>query len=151
MISHVDASSELLWQLTKNQNAFVKTSVNNTRFSSEAGNVTAEHSFKASGACRRRACDAMRLHSNVLRRPDDDDDWTSTTRGRDTHTAIDRCRSRASTGIANATTVDIQELAGSAKAGTVVNGKKCAGTFRSQVGETKLACAGRADLEVRDG
>eukprot|EP00223_Ostreococcus_mediterraneus_P000821 CAMPEP_0179721656 /NCGR_PEP_ID=MMETSP0938-20121108/4594_1 /TAXON_ID=548131 ORGANISM="Ostreococcus mediterraneus, Strain clade-D-RCC1107" /NCGR_SAMPLE_ID=MMETSP0938 /ASSEMBLY_ACC=CAM_ASM_000576 /LENGTH=119 /DNA_ID=CAMNT_0021595611 /DNA_START=182 /DNA_END=541 /DNA_ORIENTATION=+ len=99
MISHVDASSELLWQLTKSHNAHLKTSVNNTRFSNEAGNLTAEHSFKASG-------------------------------------------------LANgATAVDIQELADAAKAATVVNGKKCAGTFRSQVGETKLACAGRADLE----
>lgn len=59
--------------------------------------------------------------------------------------------SRANAGLANgATAVDIQELADAAKAATVVNGKKCAGTFRSQVGETKLACAGRADLEVRE-
>jgi len=61
MISHVDASSELLWQLTKSHNAHLKTSVNNTRFSNEAGNLTAEHSFKASGACATRSiarCDA---------------------------------------------------------------------------------------------
>jgi len=55
----------------------------------------------------------------------------------------------ARVGFANAHTVDVQELEGSARAATVINGKKCSGTFRSQVGEAKLACAGRGDLEVR--
>jgi len=57
MISHVDAPSDLLWQLTKKHNAFLRTSAHGhgeTRFSTESGNVKNVHSYKHSGAWTRR-------------------------------------------------------------------------------------------------
>lgn len=57
MISHVEASSDLVWQLTKKHNAFLRTSAHGhgeTRFSTESGNVKNVHSYKHSGACARR-------------------------------------------------------------------------------------------------
>ena len=48
--SHVECSSELVWQCVKKNNAFVRASVNRTRFSAERGNVTNKHSYAASGA-----------------------------------------------------------------------------------------------------
>ena len=49
--SHVECSSELVWQCVKKNNAYVRASVNRTRLSAEKGNVTAKHGFSSSGAC----------------------------------------------------------------------------------------------------
>ena len=48
--SHVECSSELVWQCVKKNNAYVRASVNRTRFSAERGNVTSKHGFSSSGA-----------------------------------------------------------------------------------------------------
>jgi len=48
--SHVECSSELVWQCVKKNNAYVRASVNRTRLSAEKGNVTAKHGFSSSGA-----------------------------------------------------------------------------------------------------
>jgi hypothetical protein len=47
--SHTECSAELVWQMVKKQNSFIRASVNNTRFSCEPGNVTNEHGFSSSG------------------------------------------------------------------------------------------------------
>ena len=46
----MECSSELVWQCVKKNNAYVRASVNRTRFSAERGNVTSKHGFSSSGA-----------------------------------------------------------------------------------------------------
>lgn len=73
MISHVEASSDLVWQLTKKHNAFLRTSANGhgeTRFSTESGNVKNVHSYKHSGAYATEGCDAMRVDFDGTSRGD---------------------------------------------------------------------------------
>lgn len=75
MISHVEASSDLVWQLTKKHNAFLRTSAHGhgeTRFSTESGNVKNVHSYKHSGAC------ATRMRR--MRMGDEDVDFDGTIR-----------------------------------------------------------------------
>lgn len=43
------ASSELVWQLIRGNNSFLKKGLNNTFFSAEPGNLTSKHSYKFSG------------------------------------------------------------------------------------------------------
>ena len=46
----VDASPQLVWQLVKNNNCFLKKNQNNAWFSAEPGNLMARHAYKYSGA-----------------------------------------------------------------------------------------------------
>ena len=59
MISHVPASDDFLWQVTKKHTAFTRTSTSGhgARFTSEPGNLTAEVSFRASGLANARTID----------------------------------------------------------------------------------------------
>jgi len=63
MISHVQASDDFLWQVTKKHTCFtrVSTSGHGARFSAEPGNVTAEVSFKASGLANSKTIDIQEL------------------------------------------------------------------------------------------
>ena len=70
MISHVPASDDFLWQVTKKHNAFTRasTSGHGARFSAEAGNVTAEVSFRASGLANAKTID-IREHDGGKGKP----------------------------------------------------------------------------------
>lgn len=47
------ASPQLVWQLVKNNNCYLRRNVNNTWFSTERGNLSGRNSYKHSGALRR--------------------------------------------------------------------------------------------------
>ena len=70
MISHVPASDDFLWQVTKKHNAFTRasTSGHGARFSAEPGNVTAEVSFRASGLANAKTID-IREHDGGKGKP----------------------------------------------------------------------------------
>ena len=59
--SHVECSSELVWQCVKKNNAYVRASVNRTRFSAERGNVTSKHGFSSSGIANNNTIDIQEL------------------------------------------------------------------------------------------
>eukprot|EP01025_Chloroclados_australasicus_P020389 TRINITY_DN2149_c0_g1_i7.p1 TRINITY_DN2149_c0_g1~~TRINITY_DN2149_c0_g1_i7.p1 ORF type:complete len:213 (+),score=15.48 TRINITY_DN2149_c0_g1_i7:93-641(+) len=61
------ASSQLVWQLIKGNNAYLKKNLNNTWFSTEKGNVANRHSYKYSGLANDKAV-------GVAAALDDDDD-----------------------------------------------------------------------------
>ena len=46
------ASPQLVWQLVKDNNCYLRKNVNNTWFSAEPNNVAHRHSYKFSGAAR---------------------------------------------------------------------------------------------------
>lgn len=48
------APSQLVWELVKGHNAFLRRSVNHTLFSAEPGNLYNKNSYKYSGGCGRR-------------------------------------------------------------------------------------------------
>ncbi|KAI7842121.1 hypothetical protein COHA_004314 [Chlorella ohadii] len=48
-------SAQLVWELVKKNNAFIRKSVNHTVFSAEPGNVANKHSYKYSGLANRGA------------------------------------------------------------------------------------------------
>ena len=70
MISHVPASDDFLWQVTKKHNAFTRasTSGHGARFSAEPGNLTAEVSFRASGLANAKTID-IREHDGGKGKP----------------------------------------------------------------------------------
>mmetsp|Transcript_23732 Transcript_23732/g.80857 ORF Transcript_23732/g.80857 Transcript_23732/m.80857 type:complete len:129 (+) Transcript_23732:232-618(+) len=49
------ASPDVIWQVIKRGNAFMRQSVNHTRFSKEDGNLTNKHNFASSGLANERA------------------------------------------------------------------------------------------------
>ncbi len=63
MISHVQASDDFLWQVTKKHTCFtrVSTSGHGARFSAEPGNVTAVVSFTARGLANSKTIDIQEL------------------------------------------------------------------------------------------
>jgi large subunit ribosomal protein L28e len=51
------ASSELIWECIKGGNSFMRKGLNNSFFSTEAGNLTSTHSYKHSGIANKKTVD----------------------------------------------------------------------------------------------
>jgi hypothetical protein len=67
-VSMANASPQLVWQLVKNNNCYLRRNVNNTWFSTEPGNLAGKNSYKYSGV-QQVACDnslSKKRHVNAV-------------------------------------------------------------------------------------
>ena len=60
------ASSELIWECIKGGNSFMRKGLNNTFFSSEAGNLTSTHSYKHSGIANAKTVDLATNGTDIV-------------------------------------------------------------------------------------